>query len=128
MTSIITTLYERFSFRVVTVPLIIFSIEFLIWAVLIRENVISGGWAIYRTCLFACVLALLATGFTFQNPDRDDYLKAAVGLLGCLALGGVIFLMYFIGTLDFSFITSKMVMIFMMASFTSQVFTCLIND
>ncbi|EBD5843817.1 hypothetical protein [Citrobacter cronae] len=124
MTSIITTLYEKFSFRVLTVPLIIFSIEFLIWAVLIRENVISGDWAIYRTSLFACVLALLATGFIFQN---SDYLKAAIGLLVCLALGFLILVMCYIGSLDFSFLTAKMITIFMMANFGSQIITCIIG-
>ncbi|AKE62078.1 hypothetical protein F384_26260 (plasmid) [Citrobacter amalonaticus Y19] len=124
MTLIITTLYKKFSFRVLAVPLIIFSIEFLIWAVLIRENVISGDWHLYRTFLFACVLAMIATGFTFQNPD---YLKAAIGLLVCLILGFMIFFMCLIGSLDFSFLTAKMVIIFMMASFISQILTCLIK-
>ena len=128
MTSIITTLYEKLSFRVLAVPLIIFSIEFLIWAVLIRENVISGDWPLYRTCLFACFSSLIITGFTFQNPEGSDFLKAAAGLLGCLALGGLIIIIYYIGTLEFPIITAKMVWIFMMASFTSQLFTCLMKS
>lgn len=111
MTSIITTLYEKLSFRVLAVPLIIFSIEFLIWAVLIRENVISGDWPLYRTCLFACFSSLIITGFTFQNPEGSDFLKAAAGLLGCLALGiDNYYLLYWHS--QFPIITAKMVLDF----------------
>ncbi|MGS3501198.1 hypothetical protein, partial [Klebsiella michiganensis] len=58
----------------------------------------------------------------------SDFLKAAAGLLGCLALGRLIIIIYYIGTLEFPIITAKMVWIFMMASFTSQLFTCLMKS
>lgn len=43
-------------------------------------------------------------------------------------LGGLIIIIYYIGTLEFPIITAKMVWIFMMASFTSQLFTCLMKS
>ena len=70
---------RKLSFRCARSSADYFSIEFLIWAVLIRENVISGT-GLYRTCLFACFSSLIITGFTFPESWRQWFQRQQVSL------------------------------------------------
>lgn len=71
-------LYEL---RAVYIPALVYASELSFWAILMRSGYIEPEWMTWRICLFVGTGILLFTGLSFFEPESEETLFAALGVI-----------------------------------------------
>ena len=105
-----------YDYRHVAIPLLVYSCELTIWAVLNRNGIGEYGWSAWRIALLVCLILLVATSVTYS---RNDIGEAAFGVIAPWLTILMVINVYGFIRMSLDFVTINM---FFIGVFSSGVF------
>lgn len=105
-----------YDYRHVAIPLLVYSCELIIWAVLNRNGIGEYGWLHWRIALLVCLFLLVITSGIYSRNDIGD---AAFGVIAPWLVMLLVIIVYGFIRMSLDFVTINM---FFIGVFSSGVF------
>lgn len=121
--SLLKSLYK---FRHVGIPLLVYSCELTVWAVLNRHGIGDYGWQAWRIAILACVFILVFTSAAFNK--NDAWGKAAWGVIAPWLVMLLVFIVYGFIRMSLDFVTIDMFFIGVFASGACPLLVAAVNS